>query len=230
MSILGADKYSVFCRTISTTIALFICALTSTDARACDCLWEGSFSEVVSAADLVVLGSPNAPKGNAFDVEIDVTLLGPEWIETPRVWLKTGAYCRPEVSEFSSDERYIFALKKITEVPNDGFNPSTPNVSFGRVGDYELSSCGGYWLSVKGLRASGNLVPGMPRYAQNPKMSPVHVGHVIAFLKGRASLESLTEAARLNPELEALKKDSRSFIRGFGDDLGDDLGDDNDEP
>ena len=78
MSIPGADKYSVFCRTISTTIALFICALTSTDARACDCLWEGSFSEVVSAADLVVLGSPNAPKGNAFDVEIDVTLLGPE--------------------------------------------------------------------------------------------------------------------------------------------------------
>jgi hypothetical protein len=57
----------------------------------------------------------------------------------------------------------------------------------------------------------------MPRYAQNPKMSPVHVGHVIAFLKGRASLESLTEAARLNPELEALKKDSRSFIRGFSE-------------
>ena len=51
----------------------------------------------------------------------------------------------------------------------------------------------------------------------NPKMSPVHVGHVIAYLKGNASVKSLTEAARLDPELEALKKDSRSFIRGFGD-------------
>lgn len=217
MTASGARNNPVFYRTLSVAFTLFIGSLLPRYAQACECLWEGSFAEVVANADLVVLGSPGVQKGNAVDVAVDVTLSGPDWIETPRVWLKTGDYCRPDTSEFEAGERYILALKKITEIPNDGFNPSTPNVSYGRIGDYELSSCGGYWLTVKGLRASGNLVPGMPRYAHNPKMSPVHVGHVIAFLKGNASLESLTEAARLDPELEALKKDSRSFIRGFGD-------------
>lgn len=213
----GVNKGLVSFRIPSAAFSLLFGSLISTSTQACECLWEGSFAEVASEASLVVLGSPSKARGNAFDISVDVTLAGPDWIEAPRVWLKTGEYCRPEVSEFDPGERYIFALKKIKKVPNDGFNPSTPNVSFGRVGDYELSSCGGYWLTVKGLRASGNLVPGMPRYAHNPKMSPVHVGHVIAFLKGTASLESLSEAARLNPELEALKRDSRSFIRGFGD-------------
>lgn len=213
----GSNDNSVFCRSLSVALALFTSSLLPAYTHACECLWEGSFTEVAAGADLVVLGSASGPRGNALDISVDVTLSGPDWIETPRVWLKTGEYCRPEVSEFEAGERYILALKKITEIPDDGFNPSTPNVSFGRIGDYELSSCGGYWLSVQGLRASGNLVPGMPRYAHNPKMSPVHVGHVIAYLKGKASVESLTEAARLDPELEALKKDSRSFIRGFGD-------------
>ena len=58
--------------------------------------------------------------------------------------------------------------------------------------------------------------PYRPIIAHNPKMSPVQVGNVIAFLKGNASVESLAEAARLDPELEALKKESRSFIRRFG--------------
>ena len=213
----GANSNSVFYRSLSVAFALFISGLLPTYTHACECLWEGSFTEVAADADLVVLGTASDPRGNALDISVDVTLSGPDWIEKPRVWLKTGEYCRPEVSEFEAGERYILALKKITEIPDDGFNPSTPNVSFGRIGDYELSSCGGYWLTVKGLRASGNLVPGMPRYAPNPKMSPVHIGHVIAYLKGNASIESLAEAARLDPELEALKKDSRSFIRGFGD-------------
>ncbi len=198
-------------------LAFLFASFFSTSAQACECLWEGSFAEVATDADLVVLGTPSNMKGNAFDVLVDVTLAGPDWMETPRVWLKTGDYCRPEVSEFEIGERYILALKKITVLPDDAFNPSTPNVSYGRVGDYELSSCGGYWLTVKGLRAAGNLVPGMPRYAHNPKMTPVHVGHVIAFLKGNASLESLAEAAQINPELVALKRESRSFIRGFDD-------------
>ena len=213
----GTNNNSVFNRSLSVAFAVFISSLLPAYSHACECLWEGSFTEVAADSDLVVLGTASDPMGNALDISVDVTLSGPDWIETPRVWLKTGKYCRPEISEFEAGERYILALKKITEIPDDGFNPSTPNVSFGRIGDYELSSCGGYWLTVKGLRASGNLVPGMPRYAQNPKMSPVHVGHVIAYLKGNASVESLTEAARLDPELEALKKDSRSFIRGFGD-------------
>ena len=42
------------------------------------------------------------------------------------------------------------ALEKIDSVPDDGFNPLTPNISFGREQDYLLSSCGGYFLSANG--------------------------------------------------------------------------------
>ena len=185
---------------------------------ACECLWQGSFSEVAPTADLVVLGTVERVKGNAIDIDVDVTLTGPDWATAPRVWLKTGDYCRPDVVEFAKGQRFIFALRRLTEVPVDGFNPSTPNLSYGRVGDYALSNCGGYWLSVEGLRASGNLVPGMPRYAQSPKMTPVLIGHITAYLKGWASLDSLIDATKEDPELEALKKDSRSFLRGFSPD------------
>lgn len=184
-------------------------------SSACECLWQGSFSEVAPTTDLVVLGTVGRVKGNAIDIDVDVTLTGPDWATAPRVWLKTADYCRPDVAEFAQGQRFIFALRRLTEVPADGFNPSTPNLSYGRVGDYALSSCGGYWLRVEGLRASGNLVPGMPRYAHSPEMTPVLIGHVTAYLKGWATLESLIDATKKDPELEALKKDSRSFLRGF---------------
>ena len=195
-----------------------VMSVSSPLSSACECLWQGSFSEVAPTADLVVLGTVGRVKGNAIDIDVDVTLTGPDWATAPRVWLKTGDYCRPDVAEFVQGERFIFALRRLTEVPADGFNPSTPNLSYGRVGDYALSNCGGYWLEVEGLRASGNLVPGMPRYAQSPKMTPVLIGHITAYLKGWASLDSLIDATKKDPELEALKKDSRSFLRGFSPD------------
>ncbi|MDG1800857.1 MAG: delta-aminolevulinic acid dehydratase [Luminiphilus sp.] len=195
-----------------------VMSVSSPLSSACECLWQGSFSEVAPTTDLVVLGTVGRVKGNAIDIDVDVTLTGPDWATAPRVWLKTGDYCRPDVAEFAKGQRFIFALRRLTEVPVDGFNPSTPNLSYGRVGDYALSNCGGYWLKVEGLRASGNLVPGMPRYAQSPKMTPVLIGHITAYLKGWASLDSLIEATKEDPELEALKKDSRSFLRGFSPD------------
>ena len=184
-------------------------------SRACDCLWEGSFTEVAPSAELLVVGTVATKRGNAMDIDVDLTLAGPDWIESPRVWLKTGNYCRPDPTLFAEGDRLILALKRLKALPNDGFNPSTPNVSFGRLGDYELSNCGGYWLTVEGLRASGNLVPGMPRFSHDPKMSPVLIGHIIAFLKGTASLKSLIDASMEDPELEELKKSSRGFLRGL---------------
>jgi hypothetical protein len=41
------------------------------------------------------------------------------------------------------------------------------------------------------------------------------VGHVIAYLKGAASLESLVAASEEDPELEALRRNSRGFLRGL---------------
>ena len=205
-------------RQIRKLFIALVMSVSSPLSSACECLWQGRFSEVAPTADLVVLGTVGPAKGNAIDIDVDVTLTGPDWATAPRVWLKTGDYCRPDVAEFTQGQRFIFALRRLTAVPADGFNPSTPNLSYGRVGDYALSNCGGYWLKVEGLRASGNLVPGMPRYAQSPKMTPVLIGHITAYLKGWASLDSLIDAAKKDPELEALKKDSRSFLRGFSPD------------
>lgn len=200
---------------VSRLIIAAIVGLYVPASAACECLWEGSFTEVVPESDLVVLGSVARKKGNAIDFEVNVTLSGPDWELSPRVWLSSGSDCRPEVDKFDEGQQLILALNKLTDLPEDGFNPSTPNVSYGRIGDYELSSCGGYWLTIEGLRASGNLIPGMPRYSHEPKMSPVLVGHVIAYLKGAASLDSLVSATKEDPKLEALRRDSREFLRGL---------------
>ena len=115
------------------------------------------------------------------------------------------------------------ALSQIQEVPKGGFDPSTPNQSFGRPYDYTLSSCGGYWLWVNGGTATGNLVPGMPRFYHQPDMSPVLVDLIAGHLKGTVSAEALAEASRKRPEaVDELILDTRSFLRGQADWLPDD--------
>ncbi len=111
----------------------------------CGCLWEGSFSEVASATDLVVLAEVKAIKGNAVDLVPEQILQGDFWLDSLRVWMQTRDYCRPPAESFPSGTRWIMALSQIQEIPEGGFDPSTPNQSFGRPYDYTLSSCGGYW-------------------------------------------------------------------------------------
>ena len=115
------------------------------------------------------------------------------------------------------------ALSEIREVPADGFNPSTPNQSFGRPFDYTLSSCGGYWLKVQGNTATGNLVPDMPRFYHEPDMSPVLVDLVEGYINGTVSIDGLIEASRERPDVvNELILDTRSFLRGQADWLPDD--------
>ena len=121
---------------------VLIMSVLSPRSSACECLWQGSFSEVAPTADLVVLGTVGRVKGNAIDIDVDVTLTGPDWATAPRIWLKTGDYCRPDVAEVEQGQRVIFALRRLTDVPADGLNPSTPNLSYSRVGDYALSTLG----------------------------------------------------------------------------------------
>jgi len=200
--------------------ALVLCflavCLASPSARACECLWQGSFSEVAKETDIVVLASIERHRGNAADIVIEETYQGAQWHENLRVWMSAGDYCRPDIDSFPEGSRWIFALNKIEALPEGGFNPSTPNISYGRIDDYSLSSCGGYWLKVSGQRASGNLIPGMPRFADAPKMNPVLVNHIASFIAGEASLNSLISASEIDPELEALKRASRGFMRRGG--------------
>lgn len=197
----------------------------------CGCLWQGSFSEVAATTDLVVLGKVQRIKGNAVDLKPERVLHGEFWLDSMRVWMRTRDYCRPSSEAFPEGSRWIMALAQIREIPEDGFDPSTPNQSYGRPYDYALSSCGGYWLRVNGNTAVGNLVPGMPRFYHQPEMSPVLVDLVAGYLNDTVSEAALVEASRERPdEVNELMLDTRSFLRGQDQWLDDQDSDSSDAP
>ena len=197
----------------------------------CGCLWQGSFSEVAATTDIVVLGKVQRIKGNAVDLKPERVLHGEFWLDSMRVWMRTRDYCRPSAEAFPEGSRWIMALAQIREIPEDGFDPSTPNQSYGRPYDYALSSCGGYWLQVNGNTAVGNLVPGMPRFYHQPEMSPVLVDLIAGYLNDTVSEAALVEASRERPdEVNELILDTRSFLRGQDQWLDDQDSDSSDAP
>jgi hypothetical protein len=124
-----------------------------------------------------------AAKGNSIDLSVERILRGKSHVDPIRIWLKTGDYCRPEPGLFPVGSQWIMALNRIEEDIPGGFNPNTPNVSYGRIGDYSLSSCGGYWLSQKGETVTGNLV-NAPRWEREPPMTPVLLDLVAEYVAG----------------------------------------------
>jgi hypothetical protein len=180
----------------------------------CECLWQGSFAEVQADTDLVVTGRVVAGKGNSIDLLAGQTLRGTLHQPQIRIWLKTGDYCRPEVELFPLQSTWVMALDRIDEEVPGGFNPNTPNISFGRVGDYQLSSCGGFWLKLEGDAVTGNLVDA-PRWARDPKMTPVLLEVVEAYVRGDIGPDTLLEASREAPGLRDLRLDTRAFLRGY---------------
>jgi hypothetical protein len=178
----------------------------------CECLWGGSFADVQAGTDLVISGHVIATKGNSIDLAIDRKLRGKEAMPEIRVWLKTGDYCRPEPALFPAQSQWVMALHKITANVPGGFNPSTPSVSYGRIGDYQLSSCGGYWLSQSENLVSGNLV-NAPRWVRDPDMTPVLLDLLADYVSGTADASVLLEASREDPELRNLMLDTKAFLR-----------------
>ena len=176
------------------TSLLLVCGTALANAE-CECLWQGSFSEVQAEASLVAGGTVVEGKGNSIDLSVEHLLRGDEPRETIRIWLRTGDYCRPEASEFPIGSQWLMALHKIAKDVPGGFNPHTPNVSYGRVGDYSLSSCGGYWLSLAEDRVTGNLV-NAPRWVRDPKMTPVLLDLVADYINGKVDAEALLQASR----------------------------------
>jgi hypothetical protein len=178
----------------------------------CECVWQGSFTDVEAATDLVISGTVIASKGNAIDLAVSQVLRGTEPPDPLRVWLHAADYCRPEVGLFPLDTQWVMALQKITEEPPGGFNPNTPNISYGRIDDYSLSSCGGYWLRVSEGLVTGNLV-NAPRWERDPPMTPVLLELVVDFVQGRLARDALLQASKEDPALRKLKLDTRSFLR-----------------
>jgi len=198
-------------------LACLCLLLASMQLRAeCQCLWQGSFTQAQAQTDLVVSGTVIATKGNSIDLSVDRALRGDPQREDIRVWLQTAHYCRPETELFPIGSRWVMALSYIAEFVPEGFNPSTPSVSYGRPGDYYLSSCGGFWLRQHGDYVTGNLV-NAPRWEREPDMTPVLLNLVAQFLAGNVSEEALLQASREDPELRELMLDTRAFLRGDED-------------
>jgi len=202
------------------TLCRLICILAllaSTAAWAeCGCLWQGSFSDVQGDTDLVVSGTVTESKGNSIDLSLERLLRGREHMPEIRIWLKTGDYCRPEPELFPPGSQWVMALHRIEEEVPGGFDPGTPNISYGRIGDYSLSSCGGYWLKLSNDLVTGNLVEA-PRWERDPKMTPVLLDLVAGYVSGELDTEVLAKASREDPALRELMLDTRAFLREQGD-------------
>ena len=197
-------------------IFLFLCAgvLAGNNPDAeCECLWEGSFSEVQAQTNLVVSGVVISGKGNSIDLNVDQILRGDTSTPTIRIWLKTADYCRPDPALFPEHSRWVMALHQIQETVPGGFNPGTPNVSYGRIGDYSLSECGGYWLSQSENLVSGNLI-NAPRWVREPKMTPVLLDVLADYVAGKIGADALLQASTQDPALRELMLDTRAFLRG----------------
>lgn len=180
----------------------------------CDCLWQGAFVDVHADTDLVIAAAVEEGRGNAIDVSVLRVLRGPDYIGQARVWLRAKDYCRPPRELFPEGSTWVMALERIDSVPEDGFNPSTPNISYGRKGDYILSSCGGYWLKLTGNMVSGALVKS-PRWAREPDMTPVLLDLVEAHVNGRVGDAAMLEASREDPAVKELMLDTREFLRSI---------------
>ena len=104
------------------------------------------------------------------------------------------------------------ALKKIKENIPGGFDPNTPNISYGRVDDFILSSCGGYWLSQQGETVAGNLIDG-PRWARNTKMKPLHLDILSSYIDGKITRGDLIQYGKESSALNELLLDTRIFLK-----------------
>ena len=178
----------------------------------CECLWQGSFADVQHTTDLVISGTVVASKGNSIDVSVERFLRGTDTRDAIRVWLKAKDYCRPPANNFPLGTRWVLALNRIDEEVEGGFSPHTPNVSYGRLHDYWLSSCGGYWLRQIEDRVTGNLIDA-PRWEHDPKMTPVLVDLIAAFSNDQIDRDKLREASKEDPALRELILDTRAFLR-----------------
>ena len=192
-------------------LTLLFCLAANASAE-CTCLWQGSFTRVESNTDLIVATTVIGSRGNSIDVRIDQVLRGEQYSAEARIWLDSGGQCRPAIDTFAHESQWIMALDRIDTTPPGGFNPDTPSISYGRIGDYSISKCGGYWLSRESRLVSGNLTGG-PRWEMNPKMSPVLLELVAGFVAGTIDEETLKEAGRVDPALQDLILETRLFLR-----------------
>jgi hypothetical protein len=136
----------------------------------CACLWEGSFADVQADTDIVVAGTVLAARAMPSISRIEETLRGDPYRDEMRVWMQTRDYCRPPAEDFPPGSRWVMALTKHRRGSRRTASTRHAEPATVAVGDYYLSSCGGYWLSYSGEAVTGNLVDA-PRWAREVEMT-----------------------------------------------------------
>lgn len=185
---------------------------------ACQCLWQGAFIDIVKQADFIISGTVQQQKGNSADIKVERVFVDKEvgqkeFRQQIRAWGNDGKRCRPSIDPFIPGSQWLLALNKITDIPEDGFNPNTPNLSFGRQHDYYLSSCGVFWLRLQDDYVSGPLVKSERWQWQDETMNPVLIDLVAAYLDGVLPKTALVEAAKPQTEAKRLLEETKSFLR-----------------
>ncbi len=214
----GLTSNDFFHRPIYSLVLVFLSLLLSPQSFGnCSCIWQGSFVKAHQQADLIVSGTVISSKGNSLDFDIQTTLFDratprKEFNPVIRVWGDNGQECRPDISEFPPHSKWVFSLKKITGIPEGGFNPNTPNISYGRVNDYYLSKCGANWLQLHDGYVTGNLVKGRRWEWTNDEMNPVLLELVQAYVNNVIPQQALIEAAKPQTEAKKLMEQTKRFI------------------
>lgn len=191
---------------------LLLTLLITTPAEACDCIWRGPFSRAQASADLIVTGEVTAQRGNGISLRVGRTLRGELFADSVQVWGAYGDSCRPDAAQFEPGSQWVMALSRIETVPTDGFDPDTPNRSYGLVGDYTLDSCGVTWLQLRDGMVTGNLT-GSERWQYEANgTEPVLLELLEAFLRGQLPEAGLAEATKPLPGLQQLRSRTRGHL------------------
>ena len=198
---------------LTTLLAFAAFSLLPSQTLACSCIWQGAFAEAQANADLVVNGEVVSHQGNSFDFAVSKVMRGESYRETLRVWTNDGKTCRPDIKYFPVNQRFVLAIDYIKEVPPGGFNPFTPNKSFGRAGDYQIKNCGVFWIKEENGYLVGNLADG-PRWEfENDKKNPVMLSLLESYLAGNTSIEALAEAEKPQDEIKELMFETRYHMK-----------------
>lgn len=204
--------------TLATSAILFSNSGHSQPPVNCDCLWQGPFSQIIDNADLIVSGEVIGRKGNSADFNISQTYFDravnfKEFQPTIRLWGDDGKQCRPAIDQFPKGTQWLLALNKITETVAGGFDPNTPNVSYGRINDYYLSQCGVYWLPINEGMVSGPLAKSERWQWQQPATNPVLLELVAAYIEGVIPEQALIEASKPLNATKKLMEETKHFIQ-----------------
>jgi hypothetical protein len=129
-------------------ILIVVLFLTAPGVNACKCSYGGSFVKMAAKTGLVALVKivkfQSGVKINtgrdtvmplSMEVEIIETYKGNESRKTVTVWGDNGMLCRPCLNNFAEGKYYLIAF-------------DAANFRGETEGDYSISICGCYWLTV----------------------------------------------------------------------------------